>query len=350
MIRIGSLFTRLIPVAAIPKTCFSQATRAMCDGQISSSQTTNHVFMLQPGCFKGNPETLKDNAFQKTLKGLSDDEIQEKATVEFKALVKVLQDASVTVDVIPDKLKKSEDAVFPNNWISFHSGHESKPKIVVYPMMSKNRRLERDPQIVSHWVKILNADLVDYTHYEAEGKFLEGTGSMVLDRTNRVAYASLSNRTNLSVLTDFCRDLNYKPVVFEAFTLGNDASQKPQPIYHTNVMMCIGDTFAVVGLESILNEKERDTVRKSLEETGREVIPLTLQQVNQFAGNMLQLCGQDGNKYVVMSSEAFSAFTAEQRSRIEGHCKCILHSQLDTIETLGGGSARCMIAELFPPL
>lgn len=318
----------------------------MCDRQMGT-QVTNRVFMIKPGCFNCNPETLKDNAFQKTLKDLSDTEIQEKASQEFKALVQVLKDADVTVEVIPDKLKKSEDAVFPNNWVSFHSESDSKTKLVLYPMMAENRRLERDPQIVNHWVKHLDADVVDYSHFEAKGKFLEGTGSMVLDRMNRVVYACLSKRTNATVLEEFCRDLHYKSVVFHSFTPGGNA---PQPIYHTNVVMSIGDTFAVVGLETITNNKERDAVKKSLEQSGREVIPISLEQINQFAGNILQVKGRDGSRYTVMSSKAFSAFTAEQRSRIESHCKRILHADLDTIETLGGGSARCMIAEVFPPL
>ena len=307
-------------------------------------QVTDTVLMIKPSSFNYNPQTATDNSFQKHLEGLTANQIRKQALTEFYGLVSVLKSKGVSVYVEEDTLGTSEDAVFPNNWISYH--HEG-PKIVLYPMKAKNRRLERRTDIVTFWKDKLGADVIDYTGYEKEGKFLEGTGSLVLDRTNRIAYACKSLRTNTEVLERFCNDFSYSPVVFEASQ--DDGSGRLLPIYHTNVMLAIGEQFAVVCLESIQNNDERALVSQTLEKTGKEVIPVTESQVNGFAGNVLQLRGTDGKTFLVCSTQGYNSFTPEQLLVIRKHCSDIVHTPLDTIETGGGGGARCMLAEIFPP-
>jgi hypothetical protein len=231
------------------------------------------------------------------------------------------------------------DSVFPNNWISMHSNGT----VCLYPMFAPNRRLERDPQIVSRIADRFKVrKVMDLTHFEKEGLFLEGTGSMVLDRENRIVYACLSERTSTRVLEEFCRKLPYRMVTFHSADLSG------KPVYHTNVVMCLAKTYAVVCLDSVADPGERRVLQSSLEETGKEVIPITMDQLHSFAGNMLQVENEEGENLLVMSSRAHGSLTPEQLDRLKKH-NMILHHPLDTIESHGGGSARCMIAEIFLP-
>lgn len=309
---------------------------------MENQQATNTVLMISPTAFNYNPKTATNNLFQKQLQGLTIEEIREKALREFGAFVYLLKKHGVEVHVEEDTQKASPDAVFPNNWISFHQSG----KVVVYPMQAENRRLERRPDIVASWRERLRAEVVDYSDFEKEGKFLEGTGSLVLDRVNRIAYACESERTNTELVQTFCEDFAYKPIIFKASQLVNG---ELYPIYHTNVMLAIGDSFAVACLDTVRDKSEQTVVRESLEKSGKEIIPITEDQMNKFAANILQLNSKDGKKLLIASTQAHSSYSEEQLLLIRKHCDDILHTDLETIETLGGGGARCMIAEVFPP-
>lgn len=300
-------------------------------------QTTSHLLMIRPVQFTFNAETAVNNAFQST----KDDNAQETALKEFDDFVYVLRANGVDVTVIDDtKDPHTPDSIFPNNWISFHSDG----RIVLYPMYAVNRRQERKPHVIEK-VKakfVVNAQ-VDLSSYENKNIFLEGTGSMVLDRENKIAYACLSQRTDINVLNDFCVQLGFQSVSFVA----TDA--QGFPIYHTNVMMCVADRFVVICLESIKDEQEKNSVIAAIEKSRKEVIAISLDQMNHFAGNMLQVQNKTGEKFLVMSSQAYRSLTKDQVARIEKY-NAIIHSSLDTIERNGGGSARCMMAEIFLPL
>ncbi|MFN7539362.1 MAG: citrulline utilization hydrolase CtlX, partial [Bacteroidota bacterium] len=232
------------------------------------------------------------------------------------------------------------DSLFPNNWISFHSNGT----IVLYPMFAENRRLERKPTVLAAIKnKFLIQQTEDMSVYENKQLYLEGTGSMVLDRDNRLAYACLSPRTNRQVLEDFCTRMNYTPVVF------NSMDEKSQPIYHTNVMMCVADRYVVICLESIPDEKEKNNVIEKIKGSGKSIISIRLSQMNHFAGNMLQIESSSGEKILVMSSQAYESLSPDQINELSGF-NTILHSSLHTIESNGGGSARCMMAEIHLPL
>lgn len=302
-------------------------------------QCTNTVLMIRSSCFNFNPVTAADNSFQKQS-GLSPAEIKEGSLREFDDFVSQLRSARVNVNVEEDTLKKSADAIFPNNWISFHQ----ERKIVVYPMKVENRRLEKRYDLVKSWKEKLGAEVIDYSHYEQKEKFLEGTGSMVLDRVNQIVYSCKSLRTNVEMLDVFCTDLGYTPVVFTASLMVNS---QPIPIYHTNVMLSIGDTFAIVCVDAIRDEAEKALVLDSLQKT-RTVVQISEEQVNSLAGNVIQLHSSDEKKLLVMSTGAFKSLTASQLATIRQHCDDIVHSPLEIIEALGGGGARCMIAEIFP--
>lgn len=294
--------------------------------------------MIKPVRFNFNAETAVNNSFQQAS---DDDTVAEKATKEFEHFVEVLTNAGIDVTVVPDTAEPhTPDSVFPNNWISFHQDGT----VFLYPMFAVNRRLERKPHVletIRHKFKINNT--VDLTGYEAQELFLEGTGSMVLDRTNRIAYACLSPRTATAVLADWASKAGYTTISFTSVdSLG-------APIYHTNVMMCVADSYAVICLDSIPDSKERETVIQSLEGSGKEIIRISFEQMNRFAGNMLQVQNKQGQSYLVMSSQAFHSLTADQVARIQLY-NPILHSDIRTIETNGGGSARCMMAEVFLPL
>ena len=299
------------------------------------TQSTNSVLMVRPCQFYPNPETAADNAFQARV-DCAADALSEVARKEFDAAVQTLYAAGVNVHVFEDTTEPEKpDAVFPNNWISTH--HDGR--IVLFPMYSALRRRERRQDILHELRKqYLVTDVIDYSPFEDEGCCLEGTGSLVLDHLNKIAYVSLSNRSNPKVIQRFADDFNYESVTFTS--VGSDG----QPIYHTNVMMCIGTAFAVVGLETIPNERERQQVRAHLEETGKEIIELSANQIANFAGNAIELHNKTGEKLLVLSTRAAQVLTEDQRKRLN-RCARLVPLDLPTIE-LGGGSARCMIATI----
>lgn len=298
-------------------------------------QTTSNLLMIKPVRFDFNAETAVNNSFQQAS---ADQEVSEKAAAEFDRFVSVLSHAGVQVIVVEDTPEPhTPDSVFPNNWISFHTDGT----IFLYPMFAVNRRLERKPHVLSAITEKFRVEnTIDLSAYEQEQLFLEGTGSMVLDRENKIAYACLSPRTDIQVLNDWCNKAGFRPVAFTS------VDSKGDPIYHTNVMMCIADRFAVICLDSIPNETEKHNVIKTLQDTKKEIIEISFDQMNRFAGNMLQVQNTKGDRYLVMSSQAYNSLTSEQIKRIENY-NPILHSDITTIETNGGGSARCMMAEVF---
>lgn len=298
-------------------------------------QTTSNLLMIKPVRFDFNAETAVNNSFQQAS---ADQQVSEKAAAEFDRFVSVLSNAGVQVTVVEDTPEPhTPDSVFPNNWISFHTDGT----IFLYPMFAVNRRLERKPHVLSAIAEKFRVEnTIDLSAYEQQQLFLEGTGSMVLDRENKIAYACLSPRTDIQVLNDWCNKAGFRPVAFTS------VDSKGDPIYHTNVMMCIADRFAVICLDSIPNETEKRSVIATLQDTKKEVIEISFDQMNHFAGNMLQVQNTRGDRFLVMSSQAYNSLTAEQIKRIE-HYNPILHSDITTIETNGGGSARCMMAEVF---
>ena len=306
-------------------------------------QVTNRVLMVRPTSFAYNPSTAVDNHFQNLVEGKGPHLIREAAIGEYRGLAQALRRNGVVVEETENTPAMCPDAVFPNNWITFHEGN----KIVLYPMKTENRRMERQASVVHLWSERLNARVVDYTHYEKEGKYLEGTGSMVLDRENGMAYACLSERTNSEVLRTFCKDFGYRPVEFHATQLVHG---KKAPIYHTNVVMAVGNTLAMVCLESIEDGAERQQVVEALEGTGKEILPISIQQMNNYVGNVLELESRDGEPLLVMSSRAYGALNRDQLSRIKACSLRIVHTPIEMIEVVGGGGARCMLAEIFPAL
>lgn len=299
-------------------------------------QTTSHLLMIRPVQFTFNTETAVNNAFQ----SVHDSDAQSKALKEFNDFVYLLGQSGVDVTVIDDTHEPhTPDSIFPNNWISFHADG----RIALYPMYAINRRLERKPHVIEKLkTKFQITGQVDLTRYEKDSIFLEGTGSMVLDREKNIAYACLSPRTDSVVLQEFCSKFGYTPIAF----IATDANHFP--IYHTNVMMCVANRYVVVCLDTIENPQEKKHVIDTIEKSGKEIIPITLGQMNHFAGNMLQVENASGKKFLVMSSQAYHSLTSHQVSKIENY-NPILHSSLDTIERNGGGSARCMMAEVFLP-
>lgn len=300
--------------------------------------------MIRPINFRMNEQTAVNNYYQKVIDNMLPELVNTSAQLEFDAFVEKLRKKGINVMVVDDTSEfDTPDSIFPNNWISFHE----KGTVAIYPMFSENRRLERREDVLvaleSQGFKI--NDVVDYTEAEEEDVFLEGTGSLLLDRENRKAYCALSPRADESLFIEFCEDFEYSPVVF---TANQTVNKKRVAIYHTNVMMCLAETFAVICLDAIDDKKERKNVVKQLRESGKEIIVISENQVNSFAGNMLQLKGFDDKKYLVMSASAYQSLTEVQFKTIEAHCE-IISSSLDTIETCGGGSARCMMAEVFLP-
>lgn len=306
------------------------------------SQTTSNILMIRPVNFGFNQETAESNAFQDAEFGKQNQgQAQQVALKQFDEMVEQLQKAGVNVMVIDDTAEPhTPDSIFPNNWISFH-GNGS---LITYPMQAENRRLERREDIIEQiGAKFYINRRIDLSVSEAESKFLEGTGSMVLDRKYKIAYACLSPRTHEDILKEFSIQMNYEIVSFNAV----DGSGKQ--IYHTNVVMCIGDMFAVICLEAIPDLDERLMVRNSLEQSGKRVVEITLQQMNQFAGNMLEVKSVKGDKILVMSSSAYHSLTAKQIDILDDYCT-IHHFDLSMIEGNGGGSARCMMAEVHLPM
>lgn len=304
-------------------------------------QITNTVLMIEPISFGFNNQTAKNNYYQKVLDGLSAKNIQEKALVEFNVFVNLLRSKGINVIVIQDdKNTDTPDAIFPNNWVSFHESGN----IAIYPMYAKNRRHERREDLLDILVNDYNFEIgciKDFTEFEDHDKYLEGTGSMVLDRENKICYAAISIRTDEQAVLQWCDVFNYTPV---CFTANQEVDGERKAIYHTNVLMCIADKYVIICLDSIDDKNERKKVKDSLEGSGKEIIEIKENQKNRFAGNMLQLIGD--YKYLVMSKSAYDSLTESQIERIEKYNQ-IIYSSLDTIEACGGGSARCMMAEIF---
>lgn len=297
-------------------------------------QCCAHILMIRPVNFGFNAETAVNNKFQVNIS----DNVQQQALEEFNGLVSLLTNNKVSLTVITDTVvPHTPDSIFPNNWISFHEDGT----VFIYPMFAANRRLEKKPHIFENLkANLLITEIKDLSRYETENFFLEGTGSMVLDRENRIAYASLSPRTDKHILGEFCSMAGYTPCSFTS------ADNSGNAIYHTNVMMCVADKFAVICLDAIRDEQERLMVSGSLKGSGKEIIDISLQQINAFAGNMLQVRNSEGELLLVMSSQAFGSLNTEQVKRLEKFSR-IIHTPLDTIESCGGGSARCMMAEIF---
>lgn len=304
-------------------------------------QSTDKLLMIRPVNSAFNEETAKNNYFQKLLNERQD-VLTSKVQKEFDDFVTVLQNAGIAVYVFDEIIENNTpDAVFPNNWITFHSNGD----IALYPMFAESRRRERRMDILDELEKQgLRFDKVyDYTEAENEGVFLEGTGSLILDRVNKKAYCALSPRADEDLFIEFCEDFEYMPIAFQAF---QTVQGERLPIYHTNVMMCVGTDLAVVCLDSIDKASDKKLVVNSLKDDGKTIVNITEQQMESFAGNMLEVSNASGEKFLVMSSQAYSSLTESQIEIIQQHLK-ILHSPLETIEAIGGGSARCMMAEIF---
>jgi len=304
-------------------------------------QTTDRVLMIRPARFAANAETAASNRYQLAEPAEEDSELHGQAAAEFDGLASALREAGVDVIALDDTREPhTPDAHFPNNWVSFHASG----MVVLYPMLASSRRAEVRPELVDRledehglaWSRCL-----DLTGLAKVGAFLEGTGSLVLDRANRVAYACLSPRTTERGLAAFADHTGY---AIESFR----AEDRGDAVYHTNVMMGLGPAFAAVCLEAITNEHERERVRARLERSGREIVALTRAQMGSFAGNLLALRSRDGEPLIAMSDAAWNALDGSQRETLERHGR-IVHAPLATIEAHGGGSARCMLAELFAP-
>ena len=308
------------------------------------SQITNTVLMVRPVQFRMNEQTSVNNYYQKVPENILSEAVNKMAVKEFDGMVRKLKKVGIQVIVVKDtKEFDTPDSIFPNNWISFHSNGT----IGLYPMFAENRRLERKESVLEAVENqgFVVKNVVDYSGAEVDNLFLEGTGSILLDRVNNKAYCAISDRADEGLFIEFCEDFEYTPVVFSAFQTVN---YKREKIYHTNVMMCIGDTFAVVCLASIDDKKQRKSLINHLQDDGKKVIEISEDQVNHFAGNMLQLKGAEAASYLVMSQSALKSLRPAQVKLIESHTT-ILSCPLDTIESCGGGSARCMMAEVFLP-
>ena len=305
-------------------------------------QITNTVLMVRPVRFRMNEETVVNNYFQEEM-DLKNEEINRQAQQEFDAFVHKLREVGVKVIGVDDIYEQNTpDSVFPNNWITFHQNGN----VAIYPMFAENRRRERREDILDKVEEegFLIENVYDYTDAEQENIFLEGTGAMVLDRVHRKAYCALSPRADEELFIEFCEDFEYTPVIFKAY---QEVDGKQVPIYHTNVMMALGEDFAIVCLDTITNKSERKNLLHHLKEDKKEIISITPEQMCQYAGNMLQVQGKDST-YLVMSDTAYNALSPQQIQTIEKYTQ-ILHNNLETIETCGGGSARCMLAEVFNP-
>ncbi|WP_417430825.1 citrulline utilization hydrolase CtlX [Halpernia sp.] len=304
-------------------------------------QTTDTVLMIEPVNFGFNAETAKNNYFQTNAENGN---TQEKALEEFNQFVAKLRAKKINVITVKDSSDTyTPDSIFPNNWVSF----DTNGKAFLYPMFAKNRRLERRPEILE---VVKNAgfeisDIVDLSKSENENIFLEGTGSIIFDHDKKLAYGSVSLRLDENLFRDLCKKIGYEPVVFHSFQTANG---ERLPIYHTNVMMCVAEDFVVICLDCIDVKIEREKVVEVIKNSGKELIEISENQMHQFAGNMLQLHNSEGEKFLIMSETAFKSLTKQQIEAIENYCE-IIYADLETIETNGGGSARCMLAEVFLP-
>lgn len=304
------------------------------------SPTTNIVFMVRPAAFGFNPQTAESNAFQQAETQLSKEAIQQKAIAEFDNMVELLRQTGVTVVVIQDtETPVKTDAVFPNNWITFHANGQ----LITYPMMAPIRRLERRADVIADMKNRFGfTSHLTLEEYEEQEWMLEGTGSLILDRVHRIAYACLSPRTHPDLLAIWCNHTGYTAEVFTAL------DEKGQAIYHTNVMMALGADFVVICLEAIADMKEREQIKRRFEATQKRIIPISFEQMNAFAGNMLHLHTSQGAPLLVMSKTAYDSLDAVQINTLQQHTK-LLVCPIPTIEYFGGGSARCMMAEVFVP-
>ena len=306
-------------------------------------QITNTILMIRPVSFRMNEQTAVNNYFQEDI-DLKNSEINAKAQKEFDDFVDKLRDVGVNV-IVENDLKTSDtpDSIFPNNWVSFHENGD----VGLYPMFAENRRKERREDVLDRLEEegFFIKNIMDYSSAERDDIFLEGTGSVLMDRVNRKAYCALSPRADEELFIEFCEDFEYTPIVFTAY---QTVEGERLPIYHTNVMMCLGEKFSVICLDSIDDKKERKNVIQHLKEDGKEIIEISESQMHQFAGNMLQVIGKNEQRYIIMSKAAHDSLNASQISRLKKYGE-ILSSDITTIETCGGGSARCMMAEVFLP-
>jgi len=310
-----------------------------------SAQTTSHILMIRPVNFRMNEQTAVNNYYQKVLDQLTPERTQEQALKEFDDFVKNLKTEGVDVIVVQDTtFPDTPDSIFPNNWVSFHEDG----RIALYPMFAPNRRHERRDDIIDMLLDDYGfnvSEIVDFTEFEEHEKFLEGTGSIVLDRENKIAYAALSDRTDLKAFEHFLEEFLYQGVVFKA---NQNVHGQRLPIYHTNVMMCVADRYAVVCPTCIDDVEERQHVIATLIQSGKEIIEISEEQKHRFAGNMLQVNTTTGEKRLVMSQSAYDSLTPEQIAKLKNF-NPIIRAKIDTIEAFGGGSARCMMAEVFLP-
>lgn len=298
---------------------------------------TSTILMIRPVSFGFNEQTAESNVFQHNDYGKH---VQEQALAEFDAFVQTLRDNKLEVIIVNDTPNPhTPDSIFPNNWVSFHESGE----VYLYPMQAENRRLERRDDIIEYLKKEFMVTKVDdLSYFEKQNKFLEGTGSMVLDRQNKLAYACISPRTNVEVINEFCKVSGYKAILFHA------VDQNGVAIYHTNVLMCMGEQFVIICLDAIPDEEEKTVLKSSFAHTNKQIIEISQQQLNQFAGNMLELENKNGERLLIMSARAYHSLQPIQVKTLEKYCK-IINADLEMIEKIGGGSARCMIAEVHLP-
>lgn len=304
-------------------------------------QTAKTVLMVEPIAFGYNSQTAENNYFQKEQK---ETDIQEKALQEFNNFAAKLREKGINVITVKDTLNPhSPDSIFPNNWVSFHEDGT----VALYPMFALNRRVERRPEILERLkdegFKINTVE--DFSPFENEEKYLEGTGSMIFDHDYKIAYGSVSLRLDEELFRNFCSKFGFTPIVFHSY---QNVGDQRLPIYHTNVMMCVAEQFVVICLDCIDDEMECEKVQEVIKSSNKELIEISEDQLQQFAGNMLQVQNEEGDKFLVMSETAYKSLTKEQVERIENYCE-IIYADLNTIETNGGGSARCMLAEVFLP-
>ena len=308
----------------------------------TEKQSTDTVLMISPDTFQFNIQTADTNAFQQQLKNSS--AASEMALKEFHAMVEELRKHNIRVLILPSRAGiVTPDAVFPNNWFSTHLSPDGGEMVILYPMLADSRRAERqwdDLKDLLDAQQIIVNEVKDLTGYEAENKYLEGTGSLVLDRVNRIAFAVLSPRTSLDVLHDFCKQMRYTPAMFSS------VDKHGKPVYHTNVVMSIGSQFAVIAADTITDMQEREQILSILKKCNKNIIAITSDQMEQMAGNILEVLSLDGKVKIIMSQTAHDAFTPEQRQVLSSYGD-LLVVHIDTIEKLGGGSARCMLAEIF---
>lgn len=296
---------------------------------------TKTILMISPDHFGYNDQTAGSNTFQKNI---SEKDLEKNALLEFNSMVKLLQSKGIEVIVFPSpKNRKCPDAVFPNNWVSTHQDG----KVIIYPMLTPNRRAERNSDIIEYLQNQFSiSEIIDYSKKENEQIILEGTGSIVFDHDYRFAFACISPRTNENLLNEVCKQIGYTPIVFEALDLSGN------PIYHTNVVMAVGKHQVVICLESIENTLERSIISAQIEKTGKQIIPISYSQMMEFAGNMLEVENNVGDLFWVMSETAFQSLTDRQKESLSS-TSTLLTVQIPTIETIGGGSARCMMAEIY---